>query len=189
MKWYAVNKDYVRYLKQYDNVVPDVEYTGRLKCFLGILIKSREGCDYFAPLTSYKPKFITMNNSIDFYKIENENGKIYGAIDLNNMIPVPETEYTEVNFATLPTLRVFESYREMVRYWKLLNTEMSLINEDVLLHNAEKLYRFVVHNPNSALAERCCNFTLLENKCVEYIERRIEPQENIDMTADIDYEY
>ena len=104
MKWYAVNKDYVQYLKQYDNVVPNIEYTGRLKCFLGVLIKSREGCDYFAPLTSYKPKFITMNNSIDFYKIENENGKteawfVLGAQDGAELIYGVNKDMTREEFA------------------------------------------------------------------------------------------
>ena len=77
MKWYAINKEYVNYLKQFDAIVPNVDYTGKLKNFLGVVFKSEYGWDYFAPLTSYKPKFRTMQNTIDFYKIVNENGKIY----------------------------------------------------------------------------------------------------------------
>ena len=78
MQWYALNKEYVNYLKQFDSLVPNVEYTGKLKCFLGIILKSQNGYDYFAPLTSYKPKFQAMSNDIDFYKLVGKNGKIYG---------------------------------------------------------------------------------------------------------------
>lgn len=168
MKWYALNKEYVNYLKRYDCIVPDIEYTGRLKCFLGVVLKGDNGIDYFAPLTSYKPKFTTMKNDIDFFKIVGTQGKIYGAIDINNMLPVSQSEYTEITLYNLPTFREFNNKREIKYYWKLLETELSCINEEVLLDNAEKLYRFVMQYPNSPLAQRCCNFSLLEEKCIEY---------------------
>lgn len=191
MKWYALNKEYVKYLKQFDAIVPNIEYTGKLKCFLGVVFTGDNGIDYFAPLTSYKPKFISMNNDIDFFKIVNEEGRIYGAIDINNMIPVPKNEYIEITLYNLPNLRDFDNKREIRSYWKLLQTELSCINEKVLLYNAEKLYRFVVQNPNSPLAQRCCNFPLLEEKCLEYMK---EKERNIinnieDDYDDFDYDY
>lgn len=39
MKWYALNKEYVNYLKQFDSIVPNIDYTGKLKCFLGVVFK------------------------------------------------------------------------------------------------------------------------------------------------------
>lgn len=168
MKWYALNKEYVNYLKRYDSFVPNIDYTGRLKCFIGVVFKDNTGIDYFAPLTSYKPKFINMKNDIDFLKLVDKNGKIYGAIDINNMIPVPKSEYIEITYDNLPMFRNFKNRRDQLSYWKLLNTEMKCINEPILLNNAEKLYRFVMNNPNSNLAQRCCNFSLLEKKCTEY---------------------
>ena len=59
MEWYAVDKEYVDYLKNYDEIVPDIDYKNKMKCFLGIVL-TRDGIDYFAPLTSYKAKFINM---------------------------------------------------------------------------------------------------------------------------------
>ena len=168
MQWYALNKEYVNYLKQYDKLVPNIEYTGRLKCFLGIVFKSKNGFDYFAPLTSYKPKFQSMSNDIDFFKLVGTNGKIYGAIDVNNMIPVPKSEYTDITLDNLDEFREFSTNREKKQYWKLLQTELLCINERILFNNAEKLYRFVTHYPNSPLAQRCCNYALLEEKCKEY---------------------
>ena len=107
MQWYALNKEYVNYLKQYDDIVPNINYTGKLKCFLGVVIKSGSGLEYFAPLTSYKAKFKEMSNDIDFFRLIGSNGKIYGAIDINNMIPVPKTEYTEITFDNLSDFRDF----------------------------------------------------------------------------------
>ena len=169
MKWYALNKEYVNYLKKYDNKVPNIEYIGKLKCFLGVIFKNN-GYDYFAPLTSYKPKFLTLRNNIDFYKIIGKNnGKIYGAIDINNMIPVPKLEYNEITFDNLSDFRDFSNKRERKSYWKLLQAELNCINEEILLSKAKKLYRLVTDNPNSSLALRCCNFRLLEEKCREWI--------------------
>lgn len=79
-------KDYIEYLKKWDNKVPNVDYGNRMKCFIGVILEVN-GFNYFAPLTSYKPKFDSMKNDVDFYKIVNtETNKIYGAIDINNMI-------------------------------------------------------------------------------------------------------
>ncbi len=168
MKWYALDKEYVNYLKQFDSIVPNIEYTGKLKCFLGIVFKSNDDISYFAPLTSYKPKFKTLKNDIDFFKIIGENNKIYGAIALNNMIPVPESEYKEVTKENLATLRQFENKRELRNYWKLLEKELKYIDQTFILNSAEKLFQFVENNPNSNLAQRWCDFQLLEEKCKEY---------------------
>lgn len=168
MNWYALNKRYVNYLRKYDKLVPDIEYTGRLKCFLGIVFRSKSGYDYFAPLTSYKPKFQEMSNDIDFYKLVGTNGKIYGAIDINNMIPVPQSEYKEISLDNLNEFRDFSTNREKKQYWKLLQVELSCINEKYIHKNAEKLFIFVTKYPSSPLAQRCCNFRLLEDKCMNY---------------------
>ena len=87
MKWYAVKKEYIDYLKKWDKKIPNVDYGNRMKCFIGVIFIKND-IEYFAPLTSFKEKFISMKNDIDFYKITNyETGKIYGPIDINNMIP------------------------------------------------------------------------------------------------------
>lgn len=52
---------------------------------------------YFAPLSSPKQKHLKMKNDIDFYKLS--NGKL-GAINFNNMIPVPDGSYTLIGTKT-----------------------------------------------------------------------------------------
>ena len=110
-----------------------------------------------------------MKNDIDFYKITNyETGKIYGAIDINNMIPIPKEMYTEITFENLESFREFKNKRDKKQYWKLLSKEIELIDEHELLSSAEKLYRIVTNHPESYLAKRCCNFRLLEEKYLSY---------------------
>ena len=64
-----------------------------LRPFIGILFKI-ENCEYFAPLSSPKPKQKTMKATIDFLKIK--DGEL-GAVNFNNMIPVRENNYAIVN--------------------------------------------------------------------------------------------
>ena len=151
INWYSIDKSYVNYLKKYDKNVPNIDYTGRLKCFLGIIIQINS-IAYFAPLTSYKKKFDNMNNDIDFYKIIGKNRKVYGAININNMIPVSKNEYLEITFENLDELRIFKNKRDKKQYWKLLQTELSCINEEIILYNARRLYKYVQKYPNSILA-------------------------------------
>lgn len=97
-----VNTNYCDYLRKFD---PRVAYNmneKEIRPFVGILFKI-EDCEYFAPLSSPKPKHKKMKNTIDFLKIK--NGEL-GAVNFNNMIPVKR--------------------------------------------------------------ERCCNFKLLEEKCLKY---------------------
>ena len=65
MKWYAVKKEYIDYLKKWDKKVPNVDYGNRMKCFIGVIFIKND-IEYFAPLTSFKEKFISMKNDIDF---------------------------------------------------------------------------------------------------------------------------
>ncbi len=54
---------------------------------------------YYAPLTSPKPKHLKMKNGKDFRKI---NGGQYGAINFNNMIPVPDSALLLIDIANEP---------------------------------------------------------------------------------------
>ena len=165
MKWYALNKEYVSFLKQFDSNVPNIEYTGKMKCFLGIVLETQSGYNYFAPMTSYKPKFVKMKNDVDFYKIIDRNSLIRL---LNNMIPVPKDVCHEITLDNLENFRKFDNQRQKKSYWKFLQKELSFVDQNIIANNAEKLYRMVTLNPNGYLAKRCCNFQLLEDKAYEY---------------------
>ena len=47
--------------------------------------------NYFAPLTTRKPKHETMKDNDDINILRNRNDKCIGAIDFAKMIPVPDS--------------------------------------------------------------------------------------------------
>ena len=70
-----------------------------------------------------------MKNDIDFYMIQDKSiDKIFGAIDLNNMIPVMPNNYTKLTYENLDNFREFNNNREKKSYWKLLEKEAALLN-------------------------------------------------------------
>ena len=77
MKWYAVKKEYIDYLKKWDKKIPNVDYGNRMKCFIGVIFIKND-IEYFAPLTSFKEKFISMKNDIDFIVVNFANGDMVG---------------------------------------------------------------------------------------------------------------
>lgn len=108
--------------------------------------------NYFAPLSSFKAKHEKMKNGLDFIKIGN-----YAVINLNNMFPVPNGEYTYVN---IPMVRDSQ-------YWKLLMSEYRIIRklQDKIMKNTAEIYKHKIKKGNTtALAKRCNDFSLLEDK-------------------------
>ena len=78
--FYCVEPSYCDYLREYDPKVPYTMDKKSTRPFIGIVLNIN-GFDYFAPLTSPKPKHLKMKNQIDFLKI---NNGIWGAINFNN---------------------------------------------------------------------------------------------------------
>ena len=124
--------------------------------FIGVLLKVA-GLEYFAPLSSFKPKHRKMKNSLDFIKLGD-----LAVINLNCMFPVPRGVYHRVS---IPDER--DS-----RYRNLLRSEIRLIrrNEQRIMRNAEGIYRYKLsHDDNDRLAARCNDFAALEEACRKYI--------------------
>ena len=55
LKWYVVDKEYVRYLKKFDDKVENINYKEKLKPYIGILITINE-TNYYVPISSVKEK-------------------------------------------------------------------------------------------------------------------------------------
>ena len=111
---------------------------------------------YFAPLSSFKDKHKKMRESIDFIKI-----KDYAVINLNNMIPVPDSQIVDID--------INKEKEPSYRY--LLQAESREISrqKNRIRKNAEIVYSHKKHNDNStAFAKRTNNFELLEKLCKEY---------------------
>ena len=156
-----VDSKYCDYLRQYDNKVSYNAGTKDLRPFIGVLFMI-DKCEYFAPLSSPKPKHSKLKNTLDLIKIENGT---YGVVNFNNMIPVMDKNYVifDLNKKTENRAENFrlELLRNQLRWLtankKDVNTKSKLLYN---LYKSNKLPKNV--------KDRCCNFPLLEEKCIEY---------------------
>ena len=161
LKLVKVNTKYCDYLRKFDKRVAYNKYSKELRPFVGILFTIDE-CLYFAPLSSPKKKHLKMKNSIDFYKID--GGKL-GAVNFNNMIPVNE------NYYDIIILYKDVSSKDEQKYHELLKDQFDWLNRhyEQVKNISKKLYNLYNNDKlPSSIKQRCCNFKLLEDKCLEY---------------------
>lgn len=156
LKLYYISNDYIDYLRKFDDKVRFNKNHSRP--YVGIVYTYNNN-NYFAPLSSPKPKYQKMKKTaIDIWLIDEGNLEV---INFNNMIPCPIEELTEL----LPTVKE-------EKYKKLLENQISSINKDRELI-LKKITSFHQQYNKKILYEnvllRCCNFRLLEIKCMEYI--------------------
>jgi len=156
LKIYYIDEAYINYLKKFDaNVAYNKNVT---RPYIGI-VYTYNNYNYFAPLSSPKPKHININpKAIDIFKIDNGN---LGVVNINNMIPTPIEALTEV----LPTVTD-------KKYRKLLEEQLTYLN-----NNKSKLLTKINHFQNmyrkghlsENILKRCCNFILLEDVFKNYL--------------------
>lgn len=105
-----------------------------------------------------------MRTQVDFVKIR---GGDYGAINLNNMIPVVSSAVSPLRSDTLPCETVKEGqYKEL-----LLNQyRWCQSNSESIVKKAARRYDLMEKHPTELLQNRCCDFKLLEEKCKLYVE-------------------
>ncbi|MCI9063581.1 MAG: type III toxin-antitoxin system ToxN/AbiQ family toxin [Clostridia bacterium] len=168
LKWYIANKDYVKYLKEYDNKVEDIDYGSKLKPYIGIIIEINK-FNYYVPISSVKEKHYNIKEDMDFIKIMKDD-KILGVLNLNNMIPISNRNVSLLEYRDIEKYRDFSSEKEKNLYVSFLNFELRLINQkaEKIRKSALKLYREKSNNPSSKISKRCCDFKLLEEKSELY---------------------
>lgn len=142
MDWYVVDKDYIKYLIQFDSRVGYVEYGEKLKLHVGILL-TVNSYHYYVPISSAKPKHQRMSNSLDFHKLQDaDTGYLYAVLNLNNMIPVPDSCITQLKYNQIEQFRSFSNEKEKNDYIYLLQKEKAIIDsrQPIIQRKAEKLY-------------------------------------------------
>mgnify|MGYP004577205481 CR=1 FL=1 len=156
-----IDSKYCDYLRKFDDKVPYNYDKKQLRPFVGVLFKVNN-CSYFAPLSSPKPKHLKLKNKLDFLKID--DGKL-GAINFNNMLPVGKKNIIEIDLNKKNTNKSEEKYIKLLKeqlYW--LNR-----NANKLYDKSQKLYNKYINGTLSYnITKRCCNFKLLEEKCLKY---------------------
>lgn len=156
-----VNSEYCDFLRKYDNKVPYNAGSKELRPFIGILFMV-DKYEYFAPLSSPKPKHKLLKNTLDLIKIKNGE---YGVVNFNNMIPVTNRNYIEFDLN-----KKTNDKTEVLRL-KLLRNQLRWLtsNRKEIITKSRLLYKLYCTNKLlKTVHNRCCNFPLLEKKCEEY---------------------
>ncbi|MEC9485484.1 MAG: type III toxin-antitoxin system ToxN/AbiQ family toxin [Candidatus Izemoplasma sp.] len=147
-----VKDKYIKHLRKIDNKVP--KNYNQKRPYVGVLI-TINGYNYFAPLSSPKNKHKKMSNSmLDVFKIKQGE---YGIVNLNNMIPVHESQIIEFDFNN-------EDYQYRLI---LINQYIHLKKgKNQLERKARVLYEKVKNGHQ--ISERCCDFEILEDACSNF---------------------
>ena len=152
LRFYRADVAYCDFLRQSDPCVPYIQDEKHARPFVGVLL-TVNGLDYFAPLSSPKPKHKSMKNQVDFMKIN--NGK-WGAINFNNMIPIHTSCLKVVDMKVSQSDDIAET-----AYKNLLANQLSWCNSNKagILARAAKLYNIIINKQAwPELAKRCCDF-------------------------------
>ena len=167
MKWCTIDNNYIKYLKKFDERIPNIEYGEyKFKPFFSPLF-TKGNLTYVTQISSKKERHLKMKEQIDFIKIyDDKNKNLLGVVNLNYMFPVPNDKIINVSYKEIDRYRKFKSDQEKNTYIYLLKMEMKKIEEKQINLSAEKLYKIV--KTNSFVSKRCLNFSLLEEKALEY---------------------
>lgn len=157
LRLYRININYIKYLYSFDNRVQynssrEDNYSKR-RPYLGIVLKVNE-INYFVPLEHPRLSHQKMKNNIYLFKIH--NGK-YGILGFNNMIPVKEDELIE-----------FDINKENEKYKQILISQYRFCNKHILEIKERAKATYQKYKNDRFFKKICCNFELLEEKCVEY---------------------
>lgn len=161
LKIVRVDTKYCDYLRKFDNRVAYNKNEKEIRPFIGVLFEIND-CQYFAPLSSPKPKHKKMKNTIDFFKIK---GGELGAINFNNMIPVKEDNYYLIN------LNQKGLKNKELKYQKLLKQQLNWLNANYNQVKTKSLKLYELYNTDRIsknIKDRCCDFKLLEEKALMY---------------------
>ena len=88
---YEVKSEYIKYLGNYQKHIFAQANGKEKRKYIGIVFEIK-GIKYFAPLSSFKTKHKQIQEGVDFIKI-----KDYAVINLNNMIPVPNSQIIDID--------------------------------------------------------------------------------------------
>lgn len=155
MKFYHITDEYITYLRKYDTRVAENKRESRP--YVGIVVQIGD-INYYAPFTSPKVKHLKMKNGKDFRKI---GSGTYGAINFNNMIPVPDHALILMDIASEPD----------EKYKRLLQNQYKAIQADyaAIVRTAQKLRNLILTEDihlsefDRRVKERCCNLKVLES--------------------------
>jgi len=163
MEFYYINTDYINYLKTFQDHIYDNDDKSFKRPYIGVVFKI-DDFNYYAPLSSPKPKHKYWKDGLDFLRVENQE-KLKAVINLNNIIPVHDSLIDLVDMNSIKNTDM--------DYYNLLLEEMIIIRkkQNIICKNSRIIYNIVTKNRSGSenLIKRCYDFKLLEEKCKEFI--------------------
>lgn len=172
LKFYEVDEDYIDYLRNFDERVAMPKKGDRTQSrkYVGILFKIND-FNYFVPLSSYKEHLHDQfGERHDFIKITEKNPKNkyqkYAVLYLNNMIPVPDNALISFDITTDVSDPQYSNLLKR-EYLVCVDKTKQIRESSRIVYNTRK------ELPDGKLGKRCCDFLLLEEKCLAY---KNEPQ-------------
>ncbi|WP_303790716.1 type III toxin-antitoxin system ToxN/AbiQ family toxin [Ruminococcus flavefaciens] len=166
---YTLDVNYVAELAKADSKVMSVSPQQKKdnRPFVGVVVICNDK-RYCIPLTSPKPKHQKMKDGLDFSRLFDNKGKLLGAMNFNNMIPVDDRLIKKIYLLPLPT----DSPQE-IKYKDLLNDQLDWCNNNrkEIKNKASRLYEVVTihHKENERIVSRCCDFKKLEAALEKYL--------------------
>ena len=147
---YTVSEEYNEVLSKGDSEVIRSTDDKKTRPFAGVLF-TLENRNYFVPLTSPKPKHLTMKNNKEIHKLD---GGHRGIIDFCKMIPVPDSQLEKIDFS--------EREKTHPHNYNLLRNQLRLVNKDreTIRKKAKEFYQnYFSSKMSKAIKERCVNLS------------------------------
>ena len=162
--FYIINKDYIKFLSHFESHVSyNKDEVGHSRPYLGIVLRIND-YNYFAPLYSYKEHYKKYKNNSTFFFVYDRKNKPLSIIKFCAMIPVP----LKTKVIKLLAYNIQDN-----KYKDLISAEYRYINsnKEEIYKRANKMYTAVTKHKNNFLKTISCNFKLLEEKSLEYIDK------------------
>ena len=169
LMFYDVSKQYIDYLKLFEPKIPNIKYSTNNKFVCGIVLSVND-FNYFAPISSFEKQQKT--NIL----IKNSKGETMSSIRFSFMFPIPKIE-----------IKIKDFLKEEYKYRRLLLEEWQYCNsiKDKIISKANYIYKRYNSGYDKMLLKNCCNFKLLEEKCLEY-QSYLEPIEEVAAAREIE---
>lgn len=148
----TISEEYMSLLQKRDSEVKDTVKDKKTRPYVGILF-TIDKRNYFAPLTTRKPKHETMKDNLDINILRDRNNKCIGAIDFAKMIPAPDSQIEKINFA--------QRKETHPKSFNILLNQLYAVNKmkPLLVEKAEKLYhRYIDKTLPKNIRKHCVNF-------------------------------
>lgn len=156
LKFYEISPDYLKYLKQFDNKVPDYSYTN-VKFYCGVVLTLGD-FEYFVPVSSFKK---TQSTNMVIY---DNAQKALSSLRFCFMIPIPKDKKDKIiaikDFSKESDSAYIALLRKELRYCKN--------NKERIKTKATQVYNMGI-TPEHERYKECCKFKTLELNSLNYI--------------------